>query len=166
MSHKPRIAIDMDGVLANLDLFMQNFHGKHWKELEPNFLWRPFSLTEQNLFFKLEPINGALEFLEKIIERYNSTHEIFILTALPYPTGYLITAAEDKERWIRRYLHDTIPVHTVLGGVNKRYFVNSQDDILIDDTEKVIDKWIEYGGRGIKHRNFNESLHHLGNIIK
>ena len=162
--NRRRIFIDMDGVLVNLEKRLEQRFGDY-KQLSANKLWGSIRDNEINFFFHLDPYENGWHFVETILEKYRDQHYVAILTALPWPTGNLITAAEDKTKWIRKYIHDTIPVHTIIGGVNKPEYINNPGDILIDDTIKVIENWNNKDGRGILHTSFENSLLELQNYV-
>lgn len=166
MKNKPRIYIDMDGVLANLQKTLIDKFGEDYKELSADVMWSNIRDNEINFFFNLDCYDMSQNFVETILEKYSDSHYVSILTALPWPTGNLISAAKDKERWIRKFIHDTIPVHTIIGGANKPQYINNPGDILIDDTQVVIGKWRNKGGIGILHTSFETSLLELENHVK
>lgn len=158
---KPRLCLDLDGVFADLEKFLSNFHGEDYKNMEPSFVWRPFDCTCKNLFRDLDVIPGSLEFLEYI---KSFDYDIMFLTGLPYPNGYLITARDDKEHWVRNVLKSNLPIYYVYGGINKRIFVDNSNDILIDDTPRNIEQWEVYGGTGILHKTFDKTKEMLYNL--
>lgn len=166
MKNTPRIYIDMDGVLANLQKTLITKFGEDYKELSADVIWGNIRDNEINFFFNLDCYDMSQNFVETILEKYSDSHYVSILTALPWPTGNLISAAKDKERWIRKFIHDTIPVHTIIGGANKPQYINIPCDILIDDTQVVIDKWQNKGGIGILHTSFETSLLELENYVR
>jgi phosphoglycolate phosphatase-like HAD superfamily hydrolase len=159
--NKRRIYIDLDGVLVNLEEKLEELFGKDFKTVSADKMWGTIRDEELNFFLKLRPYNLAYKFVEDIYEKYSDSYYISILTALPWPTGNLITAAKDKEKWVRIYIHDTMPVHTIIGGVNKPEYINNPGDILIDDTPKVLDRWVQKGGVGILHTSYENSLNEL-----
>jgi 5'-nucleotidase len=165
MKDKRRIYIDCDGVLANLGLKLTEIYGKDYKELSSNQLWSSIRDDHHNFFSDLEPYDGAKEFVKFIVETYKD-HYVAILTALPWPTGNLITVDQDKRQWIREYINQTIPIHTLIGGVNKKEYINNPGDILIDDTQKVLDNWTEKKGIGILHASFENTLNELHDHVR
>lgn len=162
--NKQRIYIDCDGVLANLELKLKQIYSEKYKELSSNQLWSSIRDDHYNFFSDLEPYDGAKEFVKFIVDAHKD-HYVAILTALPWPTGNLVTADQDKRQWIREYIHETIPIHTLIGGVNKKEYINNPGDILIDDTQKVLDNWTEKKGVGILHTSFENSLNILENLL-
>ena len=160
-----RIYIDVDGVLANLELRLINTYGAEYKEMSANKLWTTIRDNEKYFFYTLPAFAGAKKFVHTILEKYSKNNYVSILTALPFPTGYLITADADKRAWIRDFIHPAIPVHTIIGGVNKSEYINKKGDILIDDTEKVLYNWRIKGGTAIHHTSFEETLKTLETLL-
>ena len=149
-----KIWLDLDGVFADLQKKLIEVFGPDYKEISPNNLWRRLQ-EEDHLFLHLNEIEDAQSLLSSIIkisDEYNC--EIEFLTALPYSTGNLSTSRDDKILWVKRHLSITIPVSTIIGGLNKYKFANA-GDILIDDTAKNLGPWEGAGGIGILHGSNN-----------
>lgn len=140
-----RIALDLDNVFADWNKFVMDHVGEAYS---PN-VWYQLDQVD-NLFLQLEIIPGAKEMFESIWS-LNHWYDIFILTAIPYPTNKLITCIDDKRAWVAKHLSPDIPVHTTVGGHTKHHWVNRPGDILIDDLQKNLDKWEEALGTGILH---------------
>lgn len=137
-----KIYLDVDGVFADFD--------KKLAEIAPglprmsNEIWGPISKIP-NFFDTLELMEDSLELID-ILKDY----DLEFLTALPRPTGYLHSADTDKRNWLRRNVSETIPINTVVGGVNKVQWLRANPgSILIDDYDRNIKLWEEYGGIGI-----------------
>jgi 5'(3')-deoxyribonucleotidase len=156
--NKPRMAIDLDGVFADHHKFILEHFGKSYNELGGDYVWEHLTKDVPNLFYHLEPFDYSIELFDTIIKNYQHDYDIFFLTAIPKPTGYLLTAAEDKVKWVRKYLHDDIPVHCVLGKALKKEYVHSSNDILIDDHTLNISDWTNAGGIGILHTTPENTL--------
>lgn len=146
ISTKKRIALDLDGCFANFHQFVLDYTGEHYS---PHTSWSQLELIP-NLFLQLDVIPGAKELFDYIYS-FRDRYDIFVLTAIPRPTYNLITASDDKKAWVAKYLSDEIKVCTVLGGRNKKHWVNRPGDILIDDAETNIKEWNKVGGCGILH---------------
>lgn len=165
MDNRPRLFIDMDDVVADMNGFVRAFHGCGYNELESKYMWESVKQVP-HLFANLSPIVGSKDFVEYLEEKYHKSHYIAFLTSLPFPTGNLITAAQDKRDWIYKHISTTLPVHTVMGGDFKKYYVNSPDDILIDDLQRNITAWKSYNGIGILHTLYEDTLLQLNFIDK
>lgn len=164
---KPRIFLDMDGVLADCDQFIQEYFGQHYYELGGDYVWQHMTHKVPNIFSLFNPLPDIDKLVQSVLE-FESKYGYYIgiLTAIPKPTGHLITAAQDKEQWIRKYVHPTFPVHSVLGKELKRQYVFSKYDILIDDHINNINDWTKAGGYAIHHssKDMNSTLEQLEHI--
>ena len=157
---KPRIALDLDGCYADLDGFLRQTLGRGYDAS----LWNKMELID-HLFLELEVLPNSIQMYRSICEWFPATHyDIFVLTALPFPTKKLLTADADKREWTRLNLDAYLPVHTVVGGENKKYWVNGPNDLLIDDTARNISVWNDAGGKGIIHKNIDDTLNELWKI--
>ncbi len=162
--NKPRLFIDLDDVIVDLWRFIREYHNmphdaakidKHWLTVK----------DIPRLFKKLKPIPGSFEFVNTISEQYRDTHYIGFLTSIPKPIGPMITADQDKREWVKRFISDHVPVHTIIGGEHKCQYVNGPTDILIDDLYRNIEAWNNKGGIGVHHTSFENSLQKLSEII-
>jgi 5'(3')-deoxyribonucleotidase len=142
-----RIALDNDGVFADWNSFVRTHIGKEYD----HSLWYQLDQVD-NLFLQLDILEGSLEMFNQIWDLRHKGYYVFMLTAIPRPTHKLITSVKDKTTWISDKLSPDIDVHTVIGGENKKYWVNKPGDILIDDMPRNIAAWQSHGGVGILHK--------------
>jgi len=151
-----KIALDLDGVLADFDHRVATILGQNWKLLKPDILWRELG-NENHLFNTLQVLPHAHKLVTHLMH-----HDLYILTAIPRPTGKLASAAQDKKDWVSRHINKNIHVETVLGGKNKAKFVVDANSVLIDDYPRNINAWKEQGGIGILHTSVDDTLSQLG----
>jgi hypothetical protein len=158
--------LDLDGVICDLDRKIQEVFGNDYNKIDDkNYLWNKLSEID-HLFLNLEPMpyyRTLFNYL-KSLERIGSIH-LEILTSLPYSTGKLVSAREDKIAWVRKYLDPDIIVNTVVGGAKKAQYVKHPTDILLDDMPRNIDAWINAGGTGILYKNNADAISKIGNIL-
>jgi 5'-nucleotidase len=165
MNYRPRLFIDMDDVVADMNGFIREYHKLHKNSLLGEEHWHSVRQIP-NLFRLLKPIDGYKDFINTLFYLYGDKYYIGLLTSLPTPSGHLITAADDKRWWVQNHISGKLPLHTVMGGDNKRFYVNNKlHDILIDDRKSNITAWQKNGGVGIVHTSFENSLNLLSEII-
>lgn len=154
-----KIFIDSDGVMANLETAIAKHAEIHfWDRMNAN-QWKILEKIP-NLFYNLDVMPGALEMFHIVYEAHGDNVEI--LTAVPNPTGLLHTAAEDKVRWFKDFVHNDVIVNTVLGGKNKyKWLEQHPGAILIDDYMRNIAQWIDAGGVGILHTDPHSTIEKL-----
>ena len=148
-----KIYFDMDGVLADfnkgvMDMF-QIDAGDQEAPDRGDLDDRMFAAIAgmPHFYLKLEPIDGMLDILKKLISGYGSKVEI--LTGIPKPERNVVTAAEDKVEWVRKLVSEDVVVNTVLRK-EKMQYARGPGSILVDDMKKNIDEWKEAGGTGIR----------------
>jgi len=160
---RPRLAIDCDGVVANCEKFIIEHFGQPYRELGGDYVWKHLTKEIPNIFYQFEVLPNVNYLLDEI-KHFEETHDIFFLTAIPDPTGYLLSSAIDKERWVRDKLGSNYPVHCTLGRHLKHKYVYSPDDILIDDHSENIREWVEAGGIGVHHTDVWKTIHRLDQL--
>jgi len=153
------IYIDCDGVLSDFNKFCIEQTGYPYND---KVTWRVLENID-NLFMELDVMKGAEESVGNILDsqRYSGVQ---ILTALPLITGKLTTAQVDKVTWVHDYIDDLVQVNCVNNWRNKKFFCQSNRDILIDDSQRNIDEWIAVGGCGILHSNWESTNAELKKI--
>ena len=155
MAYEKQIFIDLDGVMADFDRYFFERFGKVCQIMEDDEMWALIDTHEPDFFYNLPMMPDAIEIFAKALEY---TNPIF-LTACPKHTYH--NAAEQKKAWVRKHICQNTLVLPVLGGINKRCFIQKQGDILIDDFEKNINAWTENGGYGILHTSVQETKKEL-----
>lgn len=155
---KPKLYIDLDGVMADFDKYFFEEFGVESKNLDDPTLWKWIN-NHGNFFLNLPPCEGAIDFFKKV-EHLNPT----ILTACP-KSNYT-TAAVQKRQWVYKHLSKDVTVIPMLGGKNKCLFMHSLGDILIDDFEKNCIPWREHGGIAIRHENFVDTSKQIADIFE
>ena len=83
-----------------------------------------------------------------------------ILTGIPKPHREILTAKEDKIKWVEEYLSKEVTINAVLRR-EKPQFCTGKGCILIDDYLKNIGEWEEMGGTGIAFKNAEQALSEL-----
>ena len=145
------IFFDSDGVAADMDQWIDT-NMPHIRGINDTDFWGALS-DVPNLFSKFPPF---LDFHRVIDACLNAGHDCQWLTAVPYPTKHLCTAARDKIEYLHKYFFPPLPVYTVSGGKNKSQFLHVYPNaVLIDDYRRNIEMWNEAGGIGILHESGN-----------
>nr|CAI3971121.1 5'-3' deoxyribonucleotidase [Ochrobactrum phage ORM_20] len=155
MAHN--IFIDLDGVMADFDGYFFKRFGRVCQIMEDDEMWSLIDSEEPNFFLNLPLMENSIEIFAKTLE-YAELAPIF-LTACPKHTYH--AAAEQKKEWVKRNICERSLVLPVLGGANKRCFLQNRGDVLIDDFEKNIIPWIQNGGHGIHHKSVEDTKQQL-----
>lgn len=158
-----KVYLDLDGVFADFDQAIRDYVDPLFIDghIDNKMMWPIFEKVP-NLFYNLKVIDGSLE----LYHRLKHLNPI-ILTAVPIPRGNLVTAKQDKARWVRENISEDIPIICVNSWKYKVQYANnwrpgnefnSPHNLLIDDMKRNIDMWKLYGGLGIVHKNAEETL--------
>ena len=158
-----KIYFDMDGVLADFDRGIIELCGiepmdQLTRSEEDNInIWEHVARIK-HFYDKLEPMDGALEMINLICEKY--VDKVEILTGIPKPYRNIPTAGEDKINWVRRLIDKNLKVNIVFRE-DKKQFCTGKDCILVDDLKTNIDEWEESGGTGILHISPEDTMKRL-----
>ena len=158
-----KIYFDMDGVLADFDRGVIKLCGiepmdQLTRSEEDNIIFWEHIARIKHFYDKLEPMDGALEMLNLICEKYGDKVEI--LTGIPKPYRNIPTAGEDKINWVRRLLDKNLKINIVFRE-DKKQFCTGKDCILVDDLKTNIDEWEESCGTGILHISPEDTMKRL-----
>ncbi len=151
-----KIFVDLDGVLVDFDKkFEQELGDKPevlFKKYGDDFVWDILDKID-NFWFDMDPKLDAEE-LWNFVLPYNPS----ILTK---PAKSVYSCKKDKRKWVDKYLGEDIKV---LFEQDKSKYA-TPNSILIDDQEKNISKWETAGGIGILHKNSQDTIKQLKEIL-
>ena len=162
-----KIYFDMDGVLADFDRGVREFcgmeptpQGDDWRPGMDDPMWAKIREVD-HYYDKLDLMPGAENMFRTLYEKYGDKCEI--LTGIPKPKRGILSAGEDKTKWVHRLLNPNIVVNIVFREDKPKY-CTGKDSILIDDLEKNIKVWEEFGGTGILYTNAEDVLKKITEI--
>ncbi len=157
-----KIYLDMDGVLADFEKRYKELFGtgasgtdRDRKNFSKN--WKEFIRTEQ--FTTLDRFPGFSELIDYVgmlpvrIEILSSTGGI------PFHSE----VSQQKRLWLYNQGIE-VPENFVPGRKVKKYYA-FQGNLLIDDTPDVVDAFNEAGGIAILHKDVNETISKLKEIM-
>lgn len=146
---KYRLFVDMDGTLAR-------FHD------EVQYLER---MWEEGFFLNLKPFENMLQAVKHLAEQNNDI-EVYILSAAidgepPY-------CCKQKNQWLDKHLSEIDSFHRIFTrvGVPKSDYIPGEidkNDFLLDDYNKNLEEWLDFGGSSIKCVN---NINHKGLVGK
>jgi len=159
-----KIYFDMDGVLADIErgvrelchLEPQSQNGKRSAKAD-DLMWEAIGKVD-HFYDRLEPLPGAKEMFDAVCGKYGDRVEI--LTGVPRAERGLVTAADDKKKWMARMLSGQVKVNAVCRK-EKQQYCRGPATILIDDREKSIQEWRDLGGTGILHVSAEETMEEM-----
>ncbi len=160
-----KIYFDMDGVLADFEKGVKELclmdppdqNAKEKNKEKDNQMWEGIR-NIGDFYDRLDLMPGAKEMFDLVYGKYQDKCEI--LTGIPKEDKKIVTAGEDKKKWVKRLLSDKIKVNIVYRE-EKPGYCSGPDCILIDDMEKNIKEWEACGGTGIQNRSARETIEKL-----
>lgn len=149
---KYKIYCDMDGVLVDFEKGYYELTGLdiagEW-HTTPEF-WNPINEMGEKFWINLDWMKDGKR-LWKYIEEYYP-----VLLSSPSRNGY--GSRKGKDTWVKRELPG-VPLLLEYSKNKKKHA--KPNSILIDDRESNINDWIESGGIGILHKDFDTTIESL-----
>lgn len=149
MTKEPTLFLDLDGVLADFDKGVKEVTGNYPGEQKPKDMWRALAHTSDFYY--------NLDFMSDGMVLWNKTKHLnpVILTGLPMGNW----AKSQKERWVSDNLGKNVPIITCRARDKAMYC--QPGDVLVDDREKIRDKWEAAGGQFVHHIDTNTTIFEL-----
>lgn len=155
-----RIAVDLDGVLADFDARVQERLGYTFADLTT----REAKAEGWARLAKVPHFYRDLELMPDALVLWDAVRAVcpnpYILTAIPRRTT-MATAEHDKRLWVRRHLGAHVEFR--IGPFSHDKWRHARPgDVLIDDRVSNIDEWSARGrGIGVLHTSVPETLEAL-----
>ena len=154
------IAFDMDGVLVDFVGGFKKVYGlpDDWHETQ-FFIEKDIGITEDefwevidrtpDFFYNLEPLQEGLDLFRWCL---NHNENVLIVTsAVHRPNAY-----PQKCAWFEKYLPEAKDRYVF---TKKKQYLAGPNRVLIDDWEKHVDRWNDWGGLGILYTKcYNEGM--------
>lgn len=168
------IHIDMDGVIADFEGYIQQVTGKSCKELNSGHAVTPFSndertdpvyrllkqhVNEHDMFYEISPVENFHEWKVLFYQLQRKGFRVELLSASPSEALHE-KAKHQKIRWVRKHNLVVDNVIVVPTSSTKKKFARSSS-ILVDDYDKNVVSYIKSGGLGILHTMFAETKDRL-----
>lgn len=165
-----KVFVDLDGVLANFkagaNKAFKTILGLDWvydeqqykqdqsyRDLMWDTLHRYQTEHGAEIWFELDPMIDAYVLWDHV-SRHPGTE---ILTATGKPK---YNAANQKTRWVDKFIAPNVPMNFSERGVDKYTFAQPHH-VLIDDTHRNIVAWQKAGGIGILHKSAADTIETL-----
>jgi len=148
----PHIFCDLDGVLVDFERGYEMMYGHHPHTVNDFMMWKTIS-DNIGHWEQLPAMPGALQLWAHI-----APHNPTILTGCP-SRGYKLAEA-GKKMWCAREIGEHVPVITTYSRYKQKH-MKDKGDILIDDMQKNIDRWVEAGGVGVLWTSAQDAIEQL-----
>ena len=152
----------MDGVIADFYTGLaRHYEVSDWTEL-PNKDESVKALKGTNFFAELPKFPTSNELVEFI---HTLTNGKWYILSAPLRDDHEHSAAM-KRKWLDK--HGYTPKNAYFSSRKERYAVreNNWPNILIDDREHQLNRWVEKGGIGIRYQANQDSLDDLKTLVK
>jgi len=158
---RPRVFVDMDGVLADFNGAIARHHQvDHWRDIHRQDLVIDQIAQKPGFFLALAVLPNAHRLIAGVMKLAGSYH----ILSSPLQSNVEQSAAE-KAQWLHRHFASTEPQGVVFEHEKYRYARQSDGtpNILIDDWKTNIRLWQARGGIGIRYRDADcdQALHQL-----
>lgn len=150
-----RVYVDQDGVLANMEGYLQKLYGDSWKEELERTNWGDVAVSHQRMYGELPVMDDAY-----ILTNWLNHHCAWeVLTAIP-KRAHFPHSVNDKRNWCHSNFGIDLKVNFGPYAQDKQYWCEP-GDILIDDMEMNIMQWRNAGGFGILHISAEDTINRL-----
>jgi len=153
-----KIYLDMDGVIADFNKRYKELYGMLPRDAEKKKKFHHFfdEFIANDNFATLELMPSAMDLIE-YLRKANVPTQILSSTANQERYD---TIAKQKMIWLQKHGITFNPIFVPGKRLKKQYA--TPDSLIIDDTEVVIDDWVEAGGCAIWHKDVPSTI----NILK
>jgi 5'(3')-deoxyribonucleotidase len=172
-NYKPKVFVDMDGVLANFFDEWEKIQGvSNWRDVkDPNEALKALAGTD--FFATLPKFSGKTDELVTFVNGITNGNWYILSAPLRWDREGSI---KHKQEWLSKNL-PIQPKDAIFDGRKESYAIDKmtgQPNILIDDHSKYIKRWVAKGGIGIQYKASTDSVEkvkrfledHLGTMRK
>lgn len=156
-----KIYLDMDGVLTDLEhRFAEKFGVfPEDKDLKKKHFWANWKTFVDDREFETLPKHPGAEKLLDTVQAFNRSGipvEILSSSGGGYSHDMVM---EQKKKWLQS--HGILYKANIVPGGSRKAEYASPWNILIDDMERVVDKYRSAGGTAILHTDVDETIRRL-----
>lgn len=171
MTKPIRILLDMDGVIADFATEYKNINGLTPKEGYANKrkkdkLWDRFVVSDG--FKNIKMLPDGQELIDFLFQSFldKKIGGIEICSSAGGEKHYY-TVRHAKIDWLSRHGLGDLKANITVNGKDKANVINDHwRDILIDDTDHIVDNFKEHGGEAILHTSTKDTIEQLNKIFE
>lgn len=165
-----RILLDLDGVACNFLKAYFEKYGERLDETERNIRHDRWNqLVDEGMFATLDCMPDWLTLKDELFNLLatGAVHTLEICTSAGGVERYE-DVKQQKETWLKTHGMGEFKAHVVKYGSLKAKVIDDTQyrDILIDDTQRVIDHFVDAGGEAILHTSAASTISQLHQLIQ
>ena len=175
MTKPIRILLDMDGVLVDFSAQYEKINGKRPIEVyQPGSTPSPEKDRAWNRYvdqagFEDAPLHeGALQLLCAVsnLVKEGRVSAVEICSSAGGKARQ-VDVTRQKNVWLKLHDMDFMHAHIVQNGYKKAEVINLEKyhDILIDDTDRIVDNFRQHGGFAILHTSVEDTVKQLEELV-
>ncbi len=162
--YKRTVFVDMDGVIVDFEGYFKTITGMTLNQVTDPELWTRINAYGKAKFFSEIPWTPGGKDLWAFIT--NNFLKVKILSALGKSDLVDKQTTQGKMAWIKKNI-PSLPNEDVILVQNKHQKARycKPGDIIIDDTDVVIQEWTQKRGIGILHKTAQETISKLRQYV-
>lgn len=158
------VNVDLDGVICDFDSHASEIVGLPIDKFDEPEMWAAIDAHGKSKFFAEMPwMPGGKELWNFVVSNFLNVR---ILSALGKTDVVDKQTSTGKMEWLRHNIPD-LPSDDIILVQNKhrkRHYAKP-GDIMIDDTDVVIQEWLKKGGIGILHKTSQDTISKLKEYV-
>ena len=162
--HNRIVYVDMDGVIADFDSGFESITQLNPDQIQQDEMWAKIEAHGKAKFFSELPwMPGGKELWAFVSQNFL---QVKILTALGKSDAVDKQTTTGKRDWLRKNLPNLQDSDIIMvANKHKKRHYSKPGDIIIDDTEVVIQEWLKKGGIGILHKTAHDTISKLRQYV-
>jgi len=161
-----KVYVDLDGVIVD---FVKGVKDRFDIDMNDHNQWDDFKKENWDKVTSLGPkFWSDLPWTKdgKQLWNYVKEYNPVILSAYPKNPGGKEQALSGKRDWLSHHINSNVAKQALLVRSEEKKKWAGDKAILIDDRKDNIQQWINAGGIGILHRNSNDTIKKLKEILE
>jgi len=162
--HNRIVYCDMDGVIADFDSGFESITQLNPDQIQQDEMWAKIEAHGKAKFFSELPwMPGGKELWAFVSQNFL---QVKILTALGKSDAVDKQTTTGKRDWLRKNVPNLQDSDIIMvANKHKKRHYSKPGDIIIDDTEVVIQEWLKKGGIGILHKTAHDTISKLRQYV-
>lgn len=156
-----KIYVDLDGVLADFAGAVKERFGKEMAQIPKNVLWskvQHYNDSHEPWFYSLPKMHDADVLWQFLVQNFKNIEILSASGTTPRD------ASGQKKAWVGEHFGWDVKTNIVLSAKEKAAFA-APNTILIDDTARAVNPFIQAGGMAVLHTNTRSTISALNVLM-